>query len=32
MALHVGNACVDRAVTDYLVDLVTPPPGARCGS
>ncbi|MCO7191941.1 alpha/beta hydrolase [Pseudonocardia sp. McavD-2-B] len=31
IALYGGNACVDRAVTDYLVDLVTPPPGARCG-
>ncbi|MFP5020803.1 alpha/beta hydrolase [Pseudonocardia phyllosphaerae] len=32
IALYGGNACVDRTVTDYLVDLATPPRDARCGS
>ncbi|ANY09231.1 hypothetical protein AFB00_26640 [Pseudonocardia sp. HH130630-07] len=31
IALYGGNACVDRAVSDYLVDLTTPQPGATCG-
>lgn len=31
IALYGGNACVDRAVTDYLIDLTTPPEEARCG-
>jgi hypothetical protein len=32
IALYGGNACVDRAVTDYLIDLTTPPQDAHCGS
>ncbi|MEY8039811.1 alpha/beta hydrolase [Saccharopolyspora cebuensis] len=27
-----GNACVDQAGTDYLVDLELPAPGARCSA
>lgn len=26
------SSCVDRAIVDYLVDLVTPPPGTVCQS
>lgn len=26
-----GNACVDEIVSRYLVDLATPPDGAKCG-
>lgn len=29
-SFNVGNQCVDRAVTRYLVDLRTPRRGARC--
>lgn len=29
-ASFAGVACVDDAVTDYLVDLTVPPPGLRC--
>ncbi|MDT5092724.1 MAG: hypothetical protein QOH60_2087 [Mycobacterium sp.] len=31
-AAFYGHACVDDIVTAYLVDLVLPPPGARCVS
>ncbi|MFI8528044.1 alpha/beta hydrolase [Promicromonospora sukumoe] len=30
VALYGGSACVDDVVTDYLVDLRTPPEDARC--
>jgi hypothetical protein len=26
------SACVDEAMTDYLTDLITPPPGTVCQS
>lgn len=29
-ALIGKSECVDRAVADYLIDLRTPPAGARC--
>jgi TAP-like protein len=29
-ALISGNACVDDIVADYLIDLTTPEPDARC--
>ena len=29
-AFASGNQCVDRAVTDYLVERVAPPSGTRC--
>jgi hypothetical protein len=29
-SFNVGNRCVDRAVTRYLVDLRVPEPGTRC--
>jgi len=29
-SFNVGNQCVDRAVTRYLVDLRTPRRGTRC--
>lgn len=32
IALFGGNACVDTAVTDHLVDLATPPQDTHCGS
>jgi hypothetical protein len=29
-AYGAGNACIDRAVERYLIELVAPPPGTRC--
>ena len=32
LAFQNPSACVDEAMTAYLVDLVTPPPGTVCHS
>ncbi len=29
--ITTGDSCIDGFVADYLVDLVAPPPGTRCG-